>query len=216
MTREPTEASPRPCSPWTPRPSGSRPVARSLGARAGPVDLDPAISAEVRVELDEDERRALLTRFLHDETIETRDRVAGFLLAGLGQPLTRIVVLTVDHVPTDHPTRLFLGTSPLQMPPPLDALADQLVAEAVARSRPWLFPGQTTHMSADHLAARLATLGVANVVATRNAAWAALAVDTPAIVLAEKLGASVSAAERWSQAVGAGRNVYASLIVDDE
>lgn len=189
--------------------------ARSQGLVTGPVDVDPATSAEVRVEVDEEERRALLTRFLHDETIETRDRAAGFLLAGLGQPLTRIVVLTVDHVPTGRPTRLLLGTSPLQMPPPLDALVEELVTEAGARSRPWLFPGQAAHMSANHLASRLARLGVTNVVAIRNAAWAALAVDTPAVVLAEKLGASVSAAERWSQAVAAGRSDYAALVVGD-
>lgn len=54
-----------------------------------------------------------------------------------------------------------------------------------------------------------------NVVATRNAARAALAVDTPAVDLAEKLGVSVSAAERWSQAVAAGRSVYAGLVQGD-
>jgi hypothetical protein len=58
----------------------------------------------------------------------------------------------------------------------------------------------------------MAALGIADALAARNAAWAALAADTPAVVLSEKLGISASAADRWAQAVAAGRSRYATLV----
>lgn len=152
----------------------------------------------------------------HDDTIEAADRVAGFLLVGLGQPLTRIVALTVVDVSPDEPVRLTLGTTPLWMPPPLDGLLRDLVATAEARATGWLFAGQSSHMTPARLSERMARLGITNMLSARNAARASLAADTPAVVLAEKLGGSVSAAERWAQAVAAGRDVYTGLLVDDQ
>jgi hypothetical protein len=122
------------------------------------------------------------------------------------------VGLTVDHVPADEPTRLLLGTRSLRMPPPLAGLVRELVIDATARNRRWLFAGQASHMAPERLSERLARLGIANTLLVRNAAWAALAADTPAVVLAEKLGGSASSAERWSQAVASGRSDYAELL----
>jgi hypothetical protein len=186
--------------------------ARQRGLAPRHVDVDPAQSAEVRAEIDEDHRQGLLGRFLEDDTIEPRDRVAGFLVVGLGQPLTRIVALRTDHVLED-PVRLQLGTVPLRMPPPIDDLVRVLTATAVDNKQPWLFIGQRGHLSAARLSERLRDLGVANVIATRNAAWAALAAETPPVILAEKLGASVSTADKWSNAVAGARNLYAALAV---
>jgi hypothetical protein len=186
------------------------------GIVSGPVEVDPATSTDVRLELDEDTRRDLLVRLLHDDMIEASDRVAGILLVGLGQPLTRIVALTVGDVSCEEPTRLTLGTRPLQMPPPLDGLLRELVSTAAFRGTDWLFVGHPGHMTPERLSERLAKLGITNMLSARNAAWAALAAETPAVVLAEKLGGSVSAAEKWAQAVASGRDVYAGLRVSDE
>lgn len=185
--------------------------ARRQGLVTDPVDVDPATSSDVRTEIEETERRTLLTRVLDDDTIESRDRVAGFLLVGLGQPLTRIVALTTDHVTGDEATRLLLGTSPLRMPPPIDGLLRALAAAAAQENRRWLFAGSRTHLSPERLSERLANLGITNIVAARNAAWASLAAETPPVILAEKLGASASTADKWSNAVGSDRNLYAAL-----
>ena len=141
--------------------------------------------------------------------------MAGFLLVGLGQPLTRIVALSVGDVSCGEATRLTLGTRPLQMPPPLDVLLRELVSTATVRGTDWLFAGHPGHMTPERLSERLAKLGITNMLSARNATWAALAADTPAVVLAESLGGSVSAAEKWAQAVAAGRDVYAGLVMDD-
>jgi hypothetical protein len=52
---------------------------------------------------------------------------------------------------------------------------------------------------------------ITNTIAARNAARVALAADTPAVILVEKLGFSASTADKWSHAVGAARNLYAAL-----
>jgi hypothetical protein len=204
---------------WVEAHPGARPDARTFlrwargqGIVTTAVDVDPAASADVRVEIDEHERHGLLARILHDEAIAARDRVAGFLLAGLGQALTHIAALTVDDVRPGEPTRLLLGATPLSLPPPLDRLVRELAADAAARSGRWLFPGQSGHISPERLSERMAALGIADALAARNAAWAALAADTPAVVLSEKLGISASAADRWAQAVAAGRSRYATLV----
>jgi hypothetical protein len=57
----------------------------------------------------------------------------------------------------------------------------------------------------------MAAVGITSRLSARNAAWAALAAAAPAVVLAEKLGISVDAAERWGRAIGGARNDYAAL-----
>ncbi len=179
-----------------------------------PLDVEPGHSANLRLELHEDERSGMLSRLIHDEIIDARDRVAGFLLVALGQPLTRIVALSVDDVSTDTATRLRLGTRPLRIEPPFDHLLHKLVADASARRVRWLYPGRVGHLSAGRLAERLAAHGISSRLSARNSAWAALAAETPSIVLAEKLGISVSAAEGWSDAVATARNEYVGLLGD--
>jgi hypothetical protein len=127
--------------------------------------------------------------------------------------MTRIVALAVDDVFTDLPPLLRLGTKPLRMEPPIDRLLHQLTVDAATRGSRWLFPSHSGHLSAGHLADRLARVGIGNRLSARNASWAALVADTPPIVLAEKLGISVSGAERWSEAAGGARSVYAGMRV---
>ncbi|WP_330350906.1 hypothetical protein [Streptomyces sp. NBC_00582] len=63
-----------------------------------PVDNPPLPSVKPRRSLADDERWRLARRFLHDDTIETVDRVVGLLVLLYGQPLTKISRLTTSHV----------------------------------------------------------------------------------------------------------------------
>jgi hypothetical protein len=63
-----------------------------------------------------------------------------------------------------------------------------------------MVPGAS--LSADQLGARLRRLGVPSDLTARDAAWSALALEVPAVVLAEKLGIAISTAERWHAALG--------------
>lgn len=81
----------------------------------------------------------------------------------------------------------------------------------------WLFPGMVpgASLSADQLGARLRRLGVPSALTARNAAWSALALEVPAVVLAEKLGIATSTAERWHAALGGDRALYVRLLTED-
>lgn len=54
----------------------------------------------------------------------------------------------------------------------------------------------------------LRRLGVPSDLTARDAAWSALALEVPAVVLAEKLGIAISTAERWHAAFGSRRALY--------
>lgn len=209
---------------WLTRHPSSRPIirqflawARSQDLVTAPLAVDPPCPAELRVELEENARSDVLAKVLDDDAIAPRDRLAGFLLVGLGQPLTRIVSRRVEHVvSTDGITRLYLGSKALRMEPPVDQLVLRLVADAMKRQSPWLYPGRVGHLSSDRLGQRLATLGIASRLSARNAAWAALVTGAPPIVLSEKLGISVSGAERWTDAVAVSRSEYISLLAEGQ
>jgi hypothetical protein len=110
--------------------------ARHQGVVGGDLDVAPAASAEVRLELDGGARWAVIARLLNDGALEGRDRVAGFLLIALGQPLTRIVTLTADDVRPGRPVRLRLGPRPLRVEPPIDGLLLALADAAHAGRSP--------------------------------------------------------------------------------
>ncbi len=66
-----------------------------------------------------DERWAQIARLLHEETIQTTDRVAGALLLLYGQQLSRIAAITLDQIKTVGPqTFLRLGRDDLHIPEP--------------------------------------------------------------------------------------------------
>ena len=119
---------------------------------------------------DDAERWATARRLLHDEGLELGDRVAGTLVLVYGQQLSRIVALTRDQVEVSSGgTRLHLGTTPIDVPPPLDDLLARLVRERRPYSgvgspalSTWLFPGlgPRTPLSAYQLGQRLRRLGI--------------------------------------------------------
>ena len=78
------------------------------------------------------------------------DRVAGLLVLLYGQPLARIARLTSDQITcTPSQVRMLLGTTPLELPAPLDELARLLgsrrrghAAAGRTDDYPWAFPNR--------------------------------------------------------------------------
>jgi len=136
-----------------------------------------------------------------------------------GQQLSRIVGLTRDQVEVSAgSTRLHLGTTPLDVPPPLGGLVSRL---ATARRpyggvgspavTPWLFPGlgPGLPLTAYQLGQRLRRLGIEPAPARRSA-LAHLAARLPAAMVAQALGLAPGTAVRWAGTVGADWGTYAA------
>ena len=149
----------------------------------------PASQASARnLALDDHKRLTALRALLHDETIETQLRLAGYLVALYAQPVARIVRLSAtDLTITDAGANVDLNGTPIALPASLRRVACDMRAAATE----WLFPGQKagrpTHPM--HLSRRLRELGLP-VAAARPSAMAALAHQIPAPVLADVLGFS--------------------------
>ena len=99
--------------------------------------------------LDQDERWQQARRLLHDDTLDTGDRVAGLLVLLYAQRAAAISRLTPDDLDTsDGTVKLHLGSVPVVLPEPVATLARDLAGtrrgHAVlgdhGTSR-WLFPG---------------------------------------------------------------------------
>lgn len=181
--------------------------------------LDRATSGDRRTVMDDGARVELINRCLHDAVLDVRTRLAAILILVFGQPLTRIVKLTATSVTVEEGrVWLKLGRVPLPMAPPIDRLVLAARSGSVQRrdqgGRGWLFPGQIPgqHLSAEQLGHRLHQIGIASALTARNAAWATMATEVPAVVLAEKLGFSVTAIEAWADAMGQDRGVYLDLV----
>ncbi|MFF8943221.1 hypothetical protein ACF1A5_13315 [Streptomyces sp. NPDC014864] len=172
--------------------------------------------------LDADERWVTARRLLNDDSIETRDRVAGLMVLLYGQFPARTCRLTTAHVIHDeNGVALRLNRTPLRLPPPLDGLVLQLVEIAHDHERtvmlnehnaPWLFPSLQMPgraVTSKQLARRLRDIGLPTE-AGRCAALLDLCTQMPAAVLQRLLGISPSAAERWS--AGAVRTAYAAEV----
>src|SRR5271165_3640828 len=121
--------------------------ATSRGHTRG-LDIPRPARSETLTQIEDDHRWALVRSLLHDDSNAIEDRVAGLLVLLYGQPLARIARLTRDQV-TDSPAgvRLLLGTTPLELPAPLDELVRQLLSRRHGRAavrtgdHPWAFPG---------------------------------------------------------------------------
>jgi hypothetical protein len=171
--------------------------------------------------LDADARWDNARRCLHDDTLEIGDRVAGSLVLLYGQQLSRIVGLTRDQITvTDGVTRLHLGTTPIEVPPPLDTLLAGLASQRRPYSgvgspaaSPWLFTGLDPGrpLTASQLGQRLRHLGIEPAPA-RRAALVDLAARLPAAVIAKLLNITPATAVRWVQDTGADWNTYAAHI----
>lgn len=140
----------------------------------------------------DDERWTLIERLLHDQKVPVDLRVAGLFALLYGQPLTRIVRLTTDHIThASDKIAIRFGNDDLVLPDALGqltlALRDRRGRAALGnQTRPWLFPGGAPgrHITANSLQLRLKGVGVI-LRAARNAAMLQLAAEIPAPVLAD-------------------------------
>ncbi len=153
--------------------------------------------------LDQDRRWADARRLLHQDAYPVADRVAGLLILLYAQKLNVITTLTTQHVlHQDGRTLLRLGSRPVVLPAPLDALVAALAAGRRAPGSSlldvpscWLFPGRRpgSPLTEDALAQRLHALGISPR-QSRNTALFTLAADVPAAILAKTLGIHIKAA----------------------
>jgi len=158
---------------------------------------------------------------LHDDTIDTADRVAGLLVLLYAQTATTVSELTVDNVQITGPqVRLRLGREPILIPEPLDQMVRELIetraghaAVGSHRESLWLFPGGRPgqHLSAFRMVERLRQLGV-QASRARSAALFQLATELPAAILARTLGIHISVAAAWQRASAGDWTDYAAEI----
>ena len=162
--------------------------------------------------MDHEQRWCQAKRLLHDDTVDTDDRVAGLLLLLYAQRPAAISRLTLDDVNTSADVATIrLGTIPVELPEPLATLTRNLVATRRGHATigdqgtsPWLFPGGQPGrpVSADRLAQRLRQLGL-HPGQARSTALFQLATEPPAAALARMLGINIKVAVAW-QHVSAG------------
>jgi hypothetical protein len=100
-------------------------------------------------------------RLLYDEQLALVDRVAGLLVLLYGQPLSRIVTLTVDRVGArNDAASLRFGVEDIELIEPLGGLVRRLVAERTGHANlivsdmPWLFPGGRPGVNAHRIQQR--------------------------------------------------------------
>lgn len=165
------------------------------------------------------DRVELARRLLHEQGIETRDRVAGVLVVIFAQPVTKIASLTIDDVAINEQTvAIRLGQTAITLPQPLADHLRELIAERRDRAAaqlpipPWLFPGSSPGrpISPEPLSKRLKRLGV-DCQARRISALVDMAAQIPAPVLADLLGIGILTATRWAEIAGRPWGDYPAL-----
>ena len=167
--------------------------------------------------IDGEERWQIAKRLLTDDTIDTADRVAAALVVIYGQPLSRIVTLTTDHVEVaESNVYLQLGHHPLDLPEPLATLVQRLPTQrrdgaAAHLPNTWLFAGSHAGapLAANSLAIRLQKIGI-DPRRMRVAAADQLARELAPVVLAEVLGISHRTAARTVSRAGGDWATYAA------
>ncbi|HET9247345.1 MAG TPA: hypothetical protein VFO15_16190 [Xanthobacteraceae bacterium] len=188
------------------------------GHRCAAFDV-PAPHRTTGTAIDPDQRWALVTRLLHDNTLATTDRVAGCLLLLFGQHQSRIAIMTTDQI-THHGDDVFirLGQHDLPTPEPLGTLLLQLITNGKSHvgigsptNTRWLFPGGMPGqpITASRLAERLRALDIPTQ-AARRATLTDLASQLPAAVLADLLNLSPATAVRWVHEAGGDWTRYAA------
>lgn len=185
------------------------------------LDIPKRARSDLITQIEDDHRWALVRTLLHDDSHTIEDRVAGLLVLLYGQPLARIARLTRSQI-TFIPARaqLLLGTTPLELPPPLDELARQLLRRrhghaAVGRTdnHQWVFPGgaPAQPISTSRLRARLAALGIQGR-SGRNTALMDLAAKIPPVALARLLGIHINTAGDWAERASGSQAAYAAQV----
>ncbi|MFI5982090.1 hypothetical protein ACIBEA_14545 [Streptomyces sp. NPDC051555] len=189
---------------------------------ARPLDA-PSLNSNAAVNLiARDQRWSMVRHLVQTTSLDVVDRAAGLLLLLFGQPPSRIIQLTTDHV-VDHGDKITirLGRTPAELPAPLDDLIRQLVdrRQGHAAARPaeeskWLFPGGLVGrpLSPAHLSKRLKAAGVRPRLA-RNTALMDIASELPAAVVSRLLGVHQNTADAWRlESEGPGAAYAADLI----
>jgi hypothetical protein len=169
--------------------------------------------------LDQEQRWHQAKRLLHDDTLNTDDRVAGPLVLLYAQRPAAISRLTIDDINAgDATVELRLGSVPVVLPGPLASLTRDLVATRRGHAATghhgtsrWLFPGGQPGrpVSADRLGERLRLLGIRPGQA-RSTALFQLATELPAAVLARMLGIHIKVAVQWQHASAGDWTSYAA------
>lgn len=188
-----------------------------LRSHLPPLALPPPRRAGLSPPLDSEQRWAIARRLVGDDTLDVVDRVAGALLVLYGQPLVRIVGLTVTDVHrAGDRVSVVLGKACFELHEPFGALILQL---PIRRRRgvgdqfqsPWLFPGGRPggHLEHASLAERLRRVGI-RPREMRNAARAQLAAEIPPAMLAHILGINAQTAVAWAAVSGGDWMTYAA------
>jgi hypothetical protein len=170
---------------------------------------------------DPEQRWALVSRLLHDDTLELTDRIAGSLLLLFGQQQSRIAAMTTSQViRLGEDVFVRFGQHDIPVPATLGDLLLQLVRDGkphtgVGSPSPsqWLFPGGIPGrpITASTLADRLRKLGIATQ-SGRRAALMDLAAQLPAAVLADLLNLHPTTAAKWMHEAGGDWSRYAAQI----
>jgi len=159
-----------------------------------------------------EERWVLLRRFLHDDTLQLADRVAGALVLLYGQTLSRLLTLTVAAVQLreDGGACIRFDREWVILPAPLAGLAIELRntrhhPRATLRDVPslWLFPGTKAGQAASHAGSivRLRKAGL-HPGPGRRRALIHHAQRTEVPILARLLGMTPATAQKWSERAG--------------
>jgi hypothetical protein len=168
-----------------------------------------------------DQRWELISRLLHDDTLDLTDRAAGGLLLLFGQHLSRTAVMTTRQIITrDDGVHVRFGKHEILIPDSLGRILTELARTGRTHTgigspaiSPWLFPGGMPGqpITPSRLGQRLRTIGI-RALPGRRAALIDLAAHLPAAVLADTLHLSPGTAVRWTRQAGADWNRYAADI----
>ncbi|TDE28980.1 hypothetical protein E1289_20985 [Actinomadura sp. 6K520] len=176
----------------------------------------PAPARNDRAPISQDRRLALLRRFLTDEDILLRTRVAACLVLLYAQPVSRLARLTIRDVLQHHGrVSLRLGDPPTPVPEPFATMLTTLVADranmntAANPDSDWLFPGGRAGqpLSPGAFLQQLRALGLPTT-QTRTAAFQQLVLQAPAPVVAQALGYHHNTATKHRTAAGGTWNRY--------
>lgn len=188
----------------------------------GPASLPDRRRGAPSAFLPSQQRWRLAQRLLHDDDLPSGHRLAGCLVLLYGQPVRRLAALRRSDITTKagH-TTISLGSEALLLAPPLDQLARELAAGSapdaatlgLAQSFPagqqWLFPGRRAGQPIGDkgLSRRLTALGIP-VRGARNSALLELAREVPPSILADLLGLTPEAVDRWRELAGGSWTSY--------
>jgi hypothetical protein len=156
----------------------------------------PPLPSATRAPVSQHTRLTLLNRFLTDEQVPLRTRVAACLVLLYAQPVVRLIRLTItDIITSGTEMTIRLGDPPVPVPEPLAALITELAARPAnmnTASNPacdWLFPGTRAGqpITPGALLHQLRAHAMP-VTRTRTATFAQLVTQAPAPVIAQALG----------------------------